>query len=256
MILQNPFILPALLAMAFASALFSDGASNNPACTRKSFEGQMFSVCPYDPSLHAISLHLKNKKGGMLRSLTALRADIGSDGPPVRFAMNAGMYDIISRPIGLYVENGKRLHPVNTREAKGNFYLKPNGVFWVDRDGRGHVTTTDRYLTQSPNPLWATQSGPMLVIDGALHPRFEANGTSLKNRNGVGVDDAGVSHFVISDAPVSFGTFARFFRDKLRCKNALFLDGSVSSLWEPGAHRMDSHYFLGPIILVRDQTTR
>jgi uncharacterized protein YigE (DUF2233 family) len=253
MIHQNPLILPAILAIAFASALFTDNVGSDPACTRKTFEGHSFSVCPYDPQHHSISLHLKNKKGGMLRSLTALRADIGSGKPSVRFAMNAGMYDIISRPIGLYVENGKMLHPANIREAKGNFYLKPNGVFWVDINGRGHVATTERYLGQNINPLWATQSGPMLVIDGALHPQFEANGTSLKNRNGVGVDDAGISHFVISDAPVSFGTFARFFRDQLQCKNALFLDGSVSSLWEPGAHRMDSHYFLGPLILVRDK---
>ena len=99
-------------------------------------------------------------------------------------------------------------------------------------------------------PRWATQSGPMLVIDGALHPAFAPNGDSLHVRNGVGVDGAGIAWFAISDEPVSFGRFARLFRDSLGCRNALFLDGAVSSLWDRPAGRRDSYSRLGPLVAV------
>jgi prepilin-type processing-associated H-X9-DG protein len=90
----------------------------------------------------------------------------------------------------------------------------------------------------------------MLVIDGELHEAFEPDGDSHKIRNGVGIDDAGRAHFVISEAPVSFGKFARYFRDVAKTRNALFLDGSVSSLWDPARGRMDGRAPLGPLIVV------
>jgi hypothetical protein len=40
--------------------------------------------------------------------------------------------------------------------------------------------------------------------------------------------------FAVSETEVSFGEFARLFRDKLQCKNALFVDGgAVPSLYSP-----------------------
>jgi len=90
----------------------------------------------------------------------------------------------------------------------------------------------------------------MLLIDGKLHPRIAAEGTSLKIRNAVGVDKAGAAHFVISDEPVSFGTLARLMRDHAGARDALFLDGTVSALWDPAHRRLDARYPLGPLILV------
>lgn len=161
------------------------------------------------------------------------------------------MYDTGSKPIGYYVEGGQRLYPLNTRDAGGNFYLKPNGVFFGSATGGWRVLASEDFATQvSQRPEFGTQSGPMLLLQGKLHPDISENGTSLKLRNGVGVDPQGRAHFVISDEPVSFGTLALLMRDHVKAKEALFLDGTVSSLWHPASGRMDSSYPLGPLIVV------
>jgi prepilin-type processing-associated H-X9-DG protein len=164
--------------------------------------------------------------------------------------MNAGMFNDAGAPIGLYVSEGAEQRPIRLNEGPGNFHLLPNGVFWQGRDGAVHVDTSDDYAVALREPRWATQSGPMLVIDGALHPRIADDGVSRYVRNGVGVPNPGTALFVISSGAVSFGRFARFFRDRLRCRNALFFDGSVSSLWAPALERRDSGHRIGPMVVV------
>jgi uncharacterized protein YigE (DUF2233 family) len=166
--------------------------------------------------------------------------------------MNAGMYDDEGSPVGLLIRWGATLHALEIGDGTGNFYLKPNGVFSIDRDRHVRVETSDAYTARHGQAeiVWATQSGPMLVMDGALHPTITADGTSRKLRNGVGARDAHTALFVISDAEVSFGRLARLFRDELRCANALFLDGTVSSLWLLSAGRRDASHQLGPIVVV------
>jgi uncharacterized protein YigE (DUF2233 family) len=164
--------------------------------------------------------------------------------------MNAGMYDGQGRPIGLYVENRASRHRLNRRAGPGNFHLQPNGVFAVDDRGRVSVTPSNLFPRTSRPVRWATQSGPMLLIGGKLHPRFDADGPSRLVRNGVGVAGSRTAWFAISEEGVSFGRFARLFRDELGCTDALFLDGTVSSLWDPGAGRKDSYSSLGPMIAV------
>jgi uncharacterized protein YigE (DUF2233 family) len=160
------------------------------------------------------------------------------------------MYDEAGAPVGLYVEEGRVVKPLNLRRGPGNFHLMPNGVFAVDRSGRVSVTPSGAFRKAVPAQRWATQSGPMLVIAGRLHPKFSRDGESRLVRNGVGVKDPRTAFFVISEDGVSFGRFARFFRDRLGCRDALFLDGSVSSLWDPGAGRQDGYSGLGPMIVV------
>lgn len=218
------------------------------ACERIEFEGSRFTACRYRRGEDRIELFLDPGRRP-LRSLAALERHLGERAGALRFAMNAGMYDRGGRPIGLYVEDGNERRGLNTRNASGNFHLKPNGVFTVDREGRVAVVASDDYRP-SAGIRWATQSGPMLVIDGQLHPRFSENGASLHVRNGVGVADSDTAWFAISDEPVSFGRFARLFRDRLGCSNALFLDGAVSSLWDRPAGRMDAYPSLGPLIAV------
>ena len=99
-------------------------------------------------------------------------------------------------------------------------------------------------------PEFGTQSGPMLVIDGKLHPEITQDGPSRLVRNAVGVDARGRAHFVISNAPISFGKLARFYRDELNTPNALFLDGNVSQLWNPATDRLDTGAPIGPIVVV------
>jgi uncharacterized protein YigE (DUF2233 family) len=166
------------------------------------------------------------------------------------FAMNAGMYLPDSSPQGLYIEGGTTIAPLNTRDAKGlNFYLKPNGVFTVAADGHAAVVETSRFVS-SPDIAYATQSGPMLVIYGKMHPTFAENGTSLYVRNGVGVRADGTVVFAISLTPVSFGRLARLFRDALECPDALYLDGFVSALADDKDVLVGAGHKAGPIVAV------
>ena len=218
------------------------------ACVSQTFERDDFIVCGFDAKQQALRLAWASPDGAPYRGFAALSRDVTE--ARVAFAMNAGMFDATGSPIGLYVEEGQRLHTISTADGPGNFHMKPNGVFWVDASGVPHVASTDAFLAAGATPLWATQSGPMLVIDGVLHPEFSHDGDSRFVRNGVGAGDDGRTWFVISDGPVSFGKLARFFRDELKSVNALYFDGAVSSLWAPSLKRMDVGAQLGPMIVV------
>jgi uncharacterized protein YigE (DUF2233 family) len=213
------------------------------------FEDATLTHCVADPAKHRIRTILDGKDGNPARSLAVLAQTL-PDPDEVAFAMNAGMYDEEGKPIGYYVEQGERRHTLNRNDGAGNFHLKPNGVFY-GTGGEWHVRTADDFAAHvTTRPAFATQSGPMLVIDGQLHPAFDDDGDSRKTRNAVGVDGAGRAHFVISDSPVSFGKLARYYRDVLKTPDALFLDGSVSQLWNPARGRMDEGAELGPLIVV------
>lgn len=216
-------------------------------CRSVTFEGDRFTVCR-DPAA-TLELHVAGRDDRPYRSFAALEHVLGARAGKVRFAMNAGMFDEEGRPIGLAVAAGKELRAINRREkGGGNFHLQPNGVFLVRTDGKAEVVTTGDYQPRPPVRL-ATQSGPMLVVEGVINPRFDPDGRSRYVRNGVGVDREGTPVFAISDSAVSFGKFARLFRDELGCANALYLDGSVSSLWDPANGRMDSFSGLGPMLV-------
>jgi uncharacterized protein YigE (DUF2233 family) len=235
-----------LLALAGCGAKEEAVAS---ACEQILFEDTPLTHCVADPAEHRIRTVLDAPDGDPARSLEAL-ADILLEPGKVAFAMNGGMFDAEGEPIGYYVEDGERRHTLNQNEGGGNFHLMPNGVFY-GTGGEWHVRTTEGFAANvTVRPEFATQSGPMLVIGGQLHPAFDADGESRKTRNAVGVDAAGRAHFVISEAPVSFGRLARYYRDVLKTPNALFLDGSVSQLWDPARERMDRGAALGPLIVV------
>ena len=215
-------------------------------CANRLFEGSRFTVC----NLKGGKVEIRTSgPNGPYRSFAALQAALGKRADDVALAMNAGMFDESGRAIGLLIEDGKQLREINRREGGGNFHLMPNGVFLVRRDGSAEVLSSRAY-SPSPDILFATQSGPMLVIDGKLHPKFDRDGSSRHFRNGVGIAPDGTPVFAISADPVSFGKFARFYRDAVKSKNALFFDGAVSSLWDPASHRMDSHAPLGPMVVV------
>ncbi|HEY5713031.1 MAG TPA: phosphodiester glycosidase family protein [Allosphingosinicella sp.] len=226
-------------------------ATVESACQARRFEGSAFTICRYDRRRHVAELFLDGRQG-RLRGLAALETDLGPRSQRLRFAMNAGMYDDRGGPIGLYVAEGVERHAINRRAGPGNFHMLPNGYLEIAAHGRVAIRTAAAY---NPNarPRWATQSGPMLVVNGALHPAIQPNGQSLHVRNGVGVDSDSTAWFAISEEPVSFGRFARLFRDELGCANALFFDGTVSSLWDRPAGRQDGGYEVGPMVAVFDK---
>lgn len=237
-----PFVL---LVGACSDAAPAD--FDQSACSARMFEGSRFTAC--SASGGRIEVRTGNAGGAPYRGFVPLEAALGKRASQVAFAMNAGMFDAQGRAIGLLVEDGKTLHPINLRNGGGNFHLMPNGVFLVRRSRKAEVVTSPRYKA-AKDIAFATQSGPMLVIDGKLHPQFEPDGQSRNIRNGVGITRDGTAVFAISEDPVSFGRFARFFRDSVKARNALYFDGSVSSLWDPAGHRRDVHSELGPIVLV------
>jgi len=217
------------------------------ACRAAPFEGAAFTLCQAVPGKQTLRLVDRGPDGKPLRSFAKLKAAGGKT--PVAFAMNAGMFDARGLPVGLLVIDGKPQKPLAQGKGSGNFFLKPNGVFYEDATG-WHVVDTATYATDQHDGLtFATQSGPMLLVDGALNPQIAADGPSRKLRNGVCVDAKGVAWFAISEKPVSFGRFARLFRDKIGCRDALYLDGTVSSLWDPAADRQDARAPLGPIVV-------
>ena len=239
-------LLSCLLLLSACSQ--SDAASEEApsACATRLFEGDRFTVCQAKGGKVEVRT---SGQSGPNRNFSSLQAALGKRADKVAFAMNAGMFDEGGNAIGLLVEDGKQLRAINRRKGGGNFHLMPNGVFLVRRDGSAAVVKSEDYAP-SKDILFGTQSGPMLVIDGKLHPAFDHDGTSKHFRNGVGIGPNGTPVFVISADPVSFGKFARFCRDDVKAKNALFFDGAVSSLWDPAAHRMDSHAPLGPMVVV------
>tara|TARA_A100001391_G_scaffold53249_3_gene32502 strand:+ start:35598 stop:36431 length:834 start_codon:yes stop_codon:yes gene_type:complete len=236
-----------------------DGAQASPsptptafdACEVITFESQRFADCIADPAKHTITTALRSSGGTPYRSFAAYRE--GNKQADVAFAMNGGMFDNEGLPIGYYVQNSDRLQTLNRAGGPGNFHLKPNGVFFGSGSKWQVLDTEKFYATVSDRPEFGTQSGPMLVIDGRIHPEISENGPSRLLRNAVGVDEQGRAHFVISQGPISFGVIARLFRDRLKTPNALFLDGSVSSLWDPVADRMDARAPLGPLIVVKNK---
>ena len=163
---------------------------------------------------------------------------------PLNFAMNAGMYNQNYAPIGYTVIEGKEFKSLNLKEGGGNFHLLPNGVMWWDKAGHVQITEShaldEQITTGDAQPWYATQSGPMLVINDKIHPQFNPDSTSIKLRNGAGVCDDGSIQFVNTDVPVTFYQFATLFKDELRCPNALFLDGGIASaLYAPSIDKQD-----------------
>ncbi|MEO9970632.1 MAG: phosphodiester glycosidase family protein [Hyphomonadaceae bacterium] len=218
-----------------------------PACQPVTYNGNDYTVCSAKADAD-IRLFLYRPSGKPLSSFEAVNTGLADEGRELIFAMNAGMYHETRAPVGLYVEEGHEAAAINTRARDGNFGLVPNGVFYVS-NGRAGVAETGAFLEAAPEVEYATQSGPMLVIEGTLHPAFNADGTSAKKRNGVGISaDGDTVYFVISDGFVNFHSFASLFRDHLQTPNALFLDGTVSRLFHPASERNDPGLPLGPIV--------
>jgi uncharacterized protein YigE (DUF2233 family) len=218
-----------------------------PLCSPLSYGGNAYSVCRVDLRETQLETFNLDGKGAPLGSFTALAEELSAEGKELGFAMNAGMFDEGLKPIGLYVENGTQAKKLNRRDGYGNFHMKPNGVFYIKGDRVG-LAAADAYAKFNEKPDFATQSGPMLVIDGKIHPKFSPGGMSYKMRNGVGVLDAHTAIFVISENAVNFYDFALLFRDGLKCSNALFFDGTVSSLYSPELGRNDGFAALGPMV--------
>jgi uncharacterized protein YigE (DUF2233 family) len=214
-------------------------------CRDTSFDGASYTVCEVTLADNLRLFHAG--PDGAYGSFARLNAELAGNGQTLGFAMNAGMYHRDLSPVGLHIEAGDEIAPLVTRDGPGNFGLLPNGVFcW----GAGfRVIESLAFKAEDPVCSFATQSGPMLVIEGELHPKLLADSDSTYVRNGVGVTaDGSRAVFAISNDEVNFHAFARLFRDELGLSDALYFDGNISRLYAPQLNRHDGGFPMGPIV--------
>ena len=225
--------LSALLLLSFSFAAIVSGEEVK-------FRGAKFTVYRVDPAKEKLELFWKNEKGEFHNTFEHLEAALKPKGKRLKFAVNAGIYAPGFLPEGLHVENGKQLRSLNLKNAPGNFYLKPNGVFFIKTDGAAGVLEAKRFQRSKQRVKLAVQSGPLLLDHGRVHHKFNEPSPNLLLRNGVGVDAQGRIVFACSDRSelgkvgrINLYGFAMLFK-KLGCENALFLDGDISEMFIRG----------------------
>ncbi len=202
------------------------------------YMNQGFDVVKVHPKEMEVRLYWKDENGEPFGSFDALAEHLAKKGKTLRFATNAGIFSEDFTPGGLHIEDGNELKSLNLREGGGNFHMKPNGVFALGAEG-ATVKESQTFQESGTVAQLATQSGPMLVIDGEMHPAFRKGSDNKFIRNGVGVDGDGNIWFAISNERVNFYDFATVFKDRLGCPEALYLDGSISGFYLPELERND-----------------
>ena len=257
---MTAIVLFALSISACQPTLSDDKQASEPLCQTQTSPFE-YDVCHISgealtENTYSLQLFWRDANNQPLLTFDSLLNDLPSN-QTLAFAMNAGMYNDSFAPIGYTVIEGEEIKSLNLKEGGGNFHLLPNGVVWWDKAGKVQITESHVLSEQldkgSAVPWFATQSGPMLVINNEIHPQFNPDSTSLKFRNGIGVcgdDNASTVQFVNSKQPVNFYQFAALFKENLGCSNALFLDGGVaSSLYAPSIAKHDKKD-MGVIIAV------
>jgi uncharacterized protein YigE (DUF2233 family) len=242
-----PLIATRVVLVAIAALVFARSV-HAVECTSVELDGRTAMACRVDVRREDLRLFLNDDAGHPLQTFEALERALVSQGKRVTFAMNAGMFQPNYAPVGLFIAGGKQLKRLNTASGTDNFTLKPNGVFFVADEGAGVVESSQFLLIEKVS--LATQSGPLLVQSGAIHPRLSPSSASRLIRNGVGVDATGIAIFAITEDPMNLHEFARLFRDTLQCANALYFDGNVSSVYVPARRLNVQRSQLGPMIAV------
>jgi uncharacterized protein YigE (DUF2233 family) len=220
---QNIFLVTSFLLLAVAGIFLS--------AKKDSIDDSRFVSYVVNTRKQDLKLYWKDDKNENFRSIQNLKSWLEQYNKKLVFAMNAGIYKEDNSPLGLFIENQKTVSPLNTSTGNGNFYLKPNGVFYITTDNLPVICNTTKFKNNG-KIKYATQSGPMLVIDGQIHPAFKEGSENLNIRNGVGILPDNTVVFGMSKKEISFYDFAAYFKS-IGCKNALYLDGFVSRTYLP-----------------------
>ncbi len=203
-----------------------------------------------DPKIQEVKLYWKDEKGKSIKSLQNLKDHLDSQNKNLLFAMNGGMYLPDGSPQGLFIHEHKTLTQIDTTSGNGNFSMKPNGIFYLMADNTPHVCATSDFI-DNDQIKYATQSGPMLIINGQIHPAFQKGSPNLNIRNGVGILPNNKIIFAISKTEINFYEFAEFFLN-LGCQNALYLDGFVSRAYYPKGNCIQTDGQFGVMIGVTE----
>lgn len=216
------------------------------------FRDKVFDTYTVDLNEQALALFLKDSLGNQYRSLTQLKNTVEDGDHWLVFATNAGMYTPQYTPVGLYIEKGTEFFPLDTKDGRGNFYLKPNGVFYVGDQGAG-VVESGAFAELTDSVQLATQSGPLLVLRDSIHPAFNEGSPNLNIRSGVGILSPEKVVFAISNEPTNFYDFAMLFKEYFGCSDALYLDGAISRMYLPALNRFELGGDFGPMLGIVQQ---
>lgn len=230
----------------FARVLQSGLIAACLSCATSPNDRKVFADFTVDSNAANVEFFWKDENGEIFKSIQNLDNYATRNGRRLRFAMNGGMYMEDQKPLGLFIENGRQITALNTKEGKGNFYLKPNGVFFIADDKQASVVRTKDFRDDG-HIKFATQSGPLLVADGEINALFKQDSENFYLRNGVCVLENNRIVFSISREKVNFYDFAAHFKN-LGCRNALYLDGYVSRMHLPDEGITDSGGDFGVII--------
>lgn len=219
---------------------------------RVRYRNKEYLVARAEPAAR-IDVLLMNSEGDPFSSFPELEAQLLRRKQRLLWAMNAGMYHLDRNPVGLLVSRAQTRSALNVQTGYGNFYLEPNGVFAITEAGP-RILSTQAYRARGAGEarvLEATQSGPLLLLSGRFARAFDANSSSRVVRNGVAVTQQNQILFVISNDVVSFHEFASALI-ALGCRDALYLDGSISAAYAPRLGRKDSGEGLGPVVVLSE----
>lgn len=215
------------LALTFSvlltAGLFAFIASKNP----------LDNILNYtlDTEAQDLKFYWKDDKGQRFKSIQNLQTWLDTKKQRLTFAMNGGMYKKDNSQQGLFIENFLTITQLDTSTGNGNFYLKPNGVFYILENNKSFICKTEEFRNIS-EVKYATQSGPLLVVDGKINTTFTKGSMNLNIRNGVGILPTNKVVFAMSKEEINFYDFANYFKT-LGCRNALYLDGFVSRTYLP-----------------------
>ena len=227
MVVWNPAVrLSSLLPLLLLS--LPAFASGKCSLTDPSLTLQSYTV---DPHRERIVMYWQNEDGKAWGSLRSLLGDINRDGQ-VQMAMNGGIYDKAYAPLGLYIENGRQLTPLNRASGGGNFFIRPGGVFYL-RGQKAGIVSINKFRP-SPAIRYAVQYGPMLIENGKINWRLKPSASSRKLRNGVGITGDGKVVFMLSARETNFYDFACYAQSKLNVRQMLYLDGTISKMYQKG----------------------
>jgi len=245
----NKFQIMNILSLIIMICLSCDSPSKESKIsnTKELILDDRILVHEVDLRQSQVAFYYKDEQNINFKNHKRLKEWLGKQNKQLIFAVNGGMYNKDLSPKGLYIENGKEIQAIDLKEkGYGNFYLQPNGVFLIDKNNKAKIIKS--YQLENKSQIkYATQSGPMLLIDGAMHPKFRKGSKNIHIRNGVGILPNGNLLFAMSKEKINFYDFADYFRQN-DCKNALYLDGFVSRTYLPSENWIQQDGNFGVII--------
>ena len=219
---------------------------------RLKHKGLQFDIYIASTQKQKMRFVLRDGQKRLFRNAGNLKKAIRNSGQQLVFATNGGMFHASRQPVGLFIEAGKQVTPIERSVDKpGNFFMQPNGIFFLSKNGKAGICITADFKAKT-GVTYATQSGPMLVTDGKVNRLFGKQSPNRRIRNGVGIKPDGDVVFAISKKPVTFYELATLFTEQFDCSEALYLDGEISKMYAPEIGRNELGGELGVLISISE----